>query len=133
MFARHAELLTAAQVGRIHERSLDVLEDVGVLVRNRKARERFAHFGCRVDRDAELVRFPRAVVEEFRAAIPTRFTFHARDERYSKTIPDDALVVATASSAPNLIDPDSGAERRSRSDDIARIGHLVNLLDGIDV
>lgn len=133
MIARHAELLTAEQVRGVHERSLDVLEDVGILVRNRKARERFTHFGCRVAENGETVRFPRAVVEEFRAAIPPRFTFHARDERYSKTIPDDALVVATASSAPNLIDPDSGAERRSRSDDIARIGHLINLIDGIDV
>jgi trimethylamine--corrinoid protein Co-methyltransferase len=133
MIARYAELLTAEQIRRIHDLSLDVLEDVGLLVRNRKARDRFARFGCRVEADAEIVRFPRRVVEEFRAAIPPRFTFNARDERFSKTIPDDALVVATASSAPDLIDPDSGAERRSRSDDIARIGHLMNQLDGIDV
>jgi hypothetical protein len=65
--------------------------------------------------------------------IPRAFTFHARNEAYSKTIPGDALVVATASSAPDLLDPDTGEERRARSGDIARIAHLVNQLDGIDV
>jgi trimethylamine--corrinoid protein Co-methyltransferase len=117
----------------VHEAALELLEQVGLLVRNAKARERFARHGCRVDAQSQIVTFPRAVVEEFRRLVPPRFTFHARSEECSRTIPDDALVVATASSAPNLLDPDSGEERRSRSDDIARIGHLVSRLPGIDV
>ncbi len=133
MLARYAELLTPAQIERVHEVSLEVLERVGLLVRNRKARDRFGCFGCAVDTDTQIVRFPRAVVEEFRAAIPPSFTFHGRSEAFTKTIPNDALVVATASSAPNLLDLDTGEERRARSDDIARIGHLLNSLGGIDV
>jgi trimethylamine--corrinoid protein Co-methyltransferase len=131
--ARYAELLTPSEVAAVHEAALEVLEQVGLLVRNAKARERFARHGCRVDAESQIVTFPRAVVEEFRRLVPPRFTFHARNEEFSRTIPDDALVVATASSAPNLLDPDSGAERRSRSDDIARIGHVVSRLQGIDV
>lgn len=133
MTARPAELLTPEDLAAVHEAALELLEQVGVLVRNAKARERFARHGCRVDAESQIVTFPRAVVEEFRRLVPPRFTFHARNEAYSKTIPDDALVVATASSAPNLVDPDSGEERRSRSDDIARIAHLVSGLQGIDV
>lgn len=133
MIARYAELLTREQVAQVHEVSLQILEEVGLLVRNEKARDRFRRFGCPVDADTQIVRIPRRVVEEQRASIPPRFTFHARDEAYSRTIPDDALVIATASSAPNLLDPDAGEERRATSDDIARIGHLVNRLAGIDV
>jgi trimethylamine--corrinoid protein Co-methyltransferase len=133
MIAQFAELLPASMPRRVHEASLEVLEHVGLLVRNRKARDRFRRHGCIVAEDAEIVRFPRHVVEEFRAMIPSAFTFHARNEAYSRSIPAAALVVATASSAPDILDPETGEERRSRSGDIARIAHLVNQLDGIDV
>jgi trimethylamine--corrinoid protein Co-methyltransferase len=42
-------------------------------------------------------------------------------------------LIATSSSAPNFIDPVTGQERRSRSDDIARIAFLINELPGYDV
>jgi len=133
MMARYAELLTPSQITAVHEASLLVLDEVGVLVRNGNARQRLRRHGCRVDPDTQIVTFPSRVVEEFRRLVPPTFTFHARDEALTKVIPGDDLVVATASSAPNLIDPDSGEERRSRSQDIARIGHLVSQLSGIDV
>ena len=133
MIAQFAELLSAFLPPKVHEASLDVLEHVGLLVRNEKARDRFRRHGCNVDGDAQIVRFPRHVVEEFRAMIPPSFTFNARNEAFSKSIPRDALVIATASSAPDILGPDTGEERRSRSGDIARIAHLINQLDGIDV
>ncbi len=128
-----ATLLTPGQVERVHEASLEILEDVGVLVHNQEARARFAKHGCRVDAETQVVTFPRAVVKEFRAAIPPTFTFHGRDPRYDRTIPDDGPLFVTGSSAPNVMDPHTGKERRSRSDDIARIAHLVNELPGYDV
>lgn len=133
MIHQPAELLTADQVQRVHEASLEILERVGLLVRNEKGRAIFARHGCRVDNQSQVVRFPRAVVEEFRAGLPPRFTFHGRDPRFDRTIPDDSPVIVTGSSAPNLVDPVSGHERRARSDDLARIAHLVNELAGYDV
>ena len=44
-----------------------------------------------------------------------------------------ARSIVTGSSAPDIIDPVTGRERRSRSDDIARIAHLINELPGYDV
>ena len=43
---RFAELLTEAEVRRTHEASLEVLEDVGILAHNAKAREVFRKHGC---------------------------------------------------------------------------------------
>jgi trimethylamine--corrinoid protein Co-methyltransferase len=133
MIAQHAELLTDEQVLRVHEASLEILEQVGLLVRNQQAREIFARHGARVSSDSEVVRLPRAVVEEQRASIPPRFTFRGRDPQFDRTLPDDAPVIVTGSSAPNLIDPVTGHERRARSDDIARIAHLVQQLPAYDV
>ncbi len=130
---QYAELLTPEQVARVHEASLEILEDVGVLVCNVEARERFARHGCHVDSETQVVKLPRAIVEQFRQACPPTFTFHGRDPRYDRTLPGDRPVIATASSAPDILDPETGQVRRSRSDDIARIAFAVNELAGYDL
>ncbi|MBM3144147.1 MAG: trimethylamine methyltransferase [Chloroflexi bacterium] len=126
-------LLTSDHVERVHQASLEILEDVGFLVRNEKARHFFARHGCQVDSETSLVKFPPSVIEEFREAFPPSFTFRGRDPKYDRTIPEQSPVIVTGSSAPDLIDPITGKERRSTSDDIARIAHLINELPGYDV
>ncbi len=133
MIVEYATMLSGEQVKRVHEASLEILDQVGLLVRNQKARKRFAEHGCRIDEDSRIVRLPPAVVEEFRAAIPPKFTYRGRDPACDRTVPDDAPVIATASSAPNIIDPVSGAERRATSADVACIAHLIDALPGFDV
>lgn len=129
----YSELLTAEQVERTHQASLQILAEVGMLVRNQRARQIFAYHGCEVDEETHLVRFPPKVVEEFRQMLPPKFVFRGRDEKFDKVLPDDSPVIVTASSAPNVIDPLSGQERRSTSEDIARIAYLINELPGYDV
>lgn len=77
MIVTPAELLTSAEVERVHEASLQILEDVGLLVHNEKAREIFGRHGCHVDAETQ-VKFPRAVVERFRAAFPHLYLPRAR-------------------------------------------------------
>ena len=131
--ARFAELLTPRQVEQVHEASLEILKNVGMLVRNAEARSIFAKHGCLVDTETQIVKFPRAIVEHFRQAIPPTFTFHGRDPQYDRTIPGDGPLMVTGSSAPNILDPQTGQVRRSRSDDIAQIAHLINELAGYDI
>ena len=53
---------------------------------------------------------------EFRRQIPPTFTFDGRDPRLRRTMPGDAPVIVTGSSAPNIVDPNtrSGAPRPLR-------------------
>ena len=133
MTTTSATFLTANDLRQVDDASLEILERVGMLVRNEKAHAIFARHGCQTQAGSPLVKFPRKVVEEFRASMPPTFTFRGRDPRFDRTLPDDAPVIITGSSAPNLIDPVTGKERRSTSDDIARIARLVNELPGYDV
>ncbi len=129
----YATLLTMEQVERVHAASLEVLQEVGLLVRHPKARAIFEKHGCKVHAEKQVVKLPPAVVEEFRGMLPPAFTFRGRDPKYDRTIPQDRPLMVTGSSAPNILDPVSGLERRARSDDIARIAHLVNELPSYDV
>ena len=128
-----ATLLTLEQVERTHAASLELLEKVGLLVRNDQARLIFKQKGCRVDSETQIVKFPSAVVEKYRVLLPSTFTFFARDPRYDRTLPQDGPVFVTGSSAPDIIDPITRRPRRARSDDIARIAHLIHELPAYDV
>jgi trimethylamine--corrinoid protein Co-methyltransferase len=129
----YATFLTQEQVERTHAASLEILEHVGLLVRNEKARIIFSQHGCRVDSGTLIVKFPPEVVERFRGMLPAKFTFYGRDPKYDRTIPLDRPVIVTGSSATDIIDPVTGRNRRSRSDDIARIAHLIHELPGYDI
>ena len=133
MIEGYAQLLTQEWVESVHNASLEILEEVGLLVHNLKARDRFARHGCQVDHETQLVKLPRQVIDHFCQAFPAQFTFYGRNPEFDRTIPDDGPLFTTAGSAPDLIDPDTGKVQRARSDDIARIAHLVNELPGYDL
>ena len=133
MIHTFASLLSQNQVERVHGASLEILEETGVLVRNERARQIFREHGAQVDEASEIVRIPAQVIERYRVMFPPTFTFCARDPRYDVTVPDNSPLILTGSSAPNIIDPVTGTERRSRSDDLARISFLINELPGYDV
>jgi trimethylamine--corrinoid protein Co-methyltransferase len=127
------ELLSIQEMTRIHEASLEILENVGILVRNERAREIFLKHGCSVDSESLIIKIPQDIVEEYRKLFVPTFTFTGRDPSFDRTIPNDRPVIVTGSSAPNIIDPKTGKERRATSSDIANIAFLINELPGFDV
>jgi len=128
-----AEFLSGQEVEQIHEASLEILENVGILVRNENARMIFAKHGGHVDSKSLIVKIPRKVIEECRKSFVPQFTFMGRDPQFDRTIPEARPVIVTGSSAPNIIDPETGEERRATSSDIANIAFLINELTGYDI
>ncbi len=128
-----ATLLTQQQVERTHAASLEILQNVGMLVRNEKARMIFKQHGCNVDAETQVVKFPPAVVEKFRGMLSSAFTFYGRDPKFDRTLPQDGPILVTGSSAPDIIDPVTGRPRRASSKDIAQIARLIQELPAYDV
>jgi trimethylamine--corrinoid protein Co-methyltransferase len=122
---------TDEQKKSIHEASLTILEETGMVVKNSDALEIFTKHGCKAD--GNRVKFPRKIVEEKIASIPPTYTFIAQTPDLDVTLPGDRPVVVTGSSAPNVIDPVTGEERRGTSRDVANIAYLINELKGFDV
>ncbi len=121
------------QAQSVHDASLEILEQTGLLVRNEKARRRFAEFGANVDHITEMVKIPAGIVEHFRAMVPPTITLRGRNPAFDITFPREQPIIATASSAPDIVDPVTGITRRATSHDIANIAHLVNQLPGFDL
>ena len=125
------DFFTEEQKKNIHENSLTILEETGMLVKNKDAVEIFKKNGCRVD--GQMVRFPRKIVAEKMASVPPTFTFKAQNPDFDVTLPGSRPVIVTGSSAPNVVDPITGEERRGTSRDVANIAYLINELPGFDV
>ena len=82
------EFLTHEQVQKVHAASLHILENVGLLVRNDKAKAIFQKHGCHLDAETETVKFPRGIVEQLRLSSPPTFTFRAREPKFDRTLPN---------------------------------------------
>jgi trimethylamine--corrinoid protein Co-methyltransferase len=130
---RYTALLSPNEVKQIHEASLEILENIGIMVRLEKARDIFAYHGCQVDSDTWVVKIPRKIAETNIQAFVPKFYFRGRDPQFDRTLPKHRPVIVTASSAPNVIDPVTDEERRATSTDIANIAFLINELPGYDV
>jgi trimethylamine--corrinoid protein Co-methyltransferase len=122
-----AQLLKAEAVREVHEASLLILERTGIRVRNEKARQFFAGRGCPVDGNTGVVRIPASLVEEQRKLFVPSFVFRGRDPRFDRTLPADGPIMITASSAPDLIDLDTGLQRRALAADIGRTARVRRL------
>jgi trimethylamine--corrinoid protein Co-methyltransferase len=133
MLMRYTALLSPREVKQIHEASLEILDNIGVLVRLEKARDIFAYHGCQVDSKTWVVKIPRKITETYIQAFASKFYFRGRDPQFDRMLPKHRPVIVTASSAPNVIDPVTGQERRATSTDIANIAFLINELPGYDV
>lgn len=133
MIPTPAALLTPEQIDQIHEGSLEILEHVGVRVENDSARAIFSRHGCLLEAGSSVVKIPRAVVGRHLAALPGSFTYFGREPRYDRTIPGDGPLFTLGSAAPNVIDLETGRERRARSDDIARLAQIITHLNGFEV
>lgn len=128
-----AEFLTDEEAHKVHEASLLILDRTGIRVRNDNAKRIFTDRGCTLDTHTGVIRIPAKTVEEYRKFFVPSFAFHGRDPKFDCTLPQDGPIMITASSAPDVIDPDTGVQRRAKSSDIAKIAHLVNELPGYDV
>ncbi len=130
---QYAEFLKSHEVAQIHEAAIEILDTVGIFVRNEKARNIFKKHGCDVDAETHIVKIPPNIIRTFRQAFVPSFQFRGRDPHFDRTIPDDRPLIVTASSAPNINDTQSGQERPANSKDIANIAYLINELSGYDV
>ena len=131
-FTQNVKFFTQEERQKIHEASMQVLEETGLLVHNEKARGIFKAHGCDVDAEGH-VKIPHQVIEKYIQYFVPSYTFTAQNPDFDVTIPEQGPCVVTGSSAPNIIDPKTGEERRATSTDIANIAYLINELPGFNV
>ncbi len=99
--------LSETDIDRLHDRSLHLLEKVGVQIQHEEALERLEEAGAFVDRQTSIVRFPGNMVEESLKAVPQKYKFAGRNSKYdiSFPLPEKEFITRTNTGAPHYVVP----------------------------
>ena len=122
------EMMDAAQVEKIDNASMDILENVGVQFRDPIALEDWKRVGARVE--DELVFLDRGLVRELIATIPSSFTYHARDPHKNVDLGGNKSIFVPMTGAPYLRDLDD-VRRNPTLDDLAMFHKLAHMLPSL--
>ena len=122
--------LTEAEVLRIHQAALDVLESVGLSDAIPSCIELVTGAGGRLSDEGRLL-FPRALVEDTIAKAARRFPLYGADPKHDMEPWDKRVYFGTAGAAVHMVDAVTGAYRESTLADLYDIARLVDALDHI--
>ena len=122
--------LTDADVKRIHEAALKVLEEVGLSDAIPSCVELVTAAGGTLTDSGRLL-FPRALVENTLAKAARRFVMYGFDPRHDFEPWDKKVHFGTAGAAVHIVDPLTGAYRESALADLYDIARIVDRMDHI--
>ena len=113
----------------IHEASLTVLRDIGMVFLHPEALRLWAEAGAAVG-DDQRVRFDPEMVLELVAHAPSQFTLHAPDPSRNLVFGGDHVVFGAVASAPNAADRARGRRTGNRAD-FRRLVKLADVLNAV--
>ena len=120
-------------VAKIHEASLDILEEVGVRVPSKTGRKVLADHGCTPASGETIVKLPRAMVLEALSRAPRSFTLAGRDVADDLVVGSGRSHLATDGCVHRVIDFESGIERHGTTADVAAMAQIADALPSIDI
>ena len=110
------EYLSPEGLETIHENSLTVLERFGVQFNHPEALDLLERAGARVNRETNLVCFPRELVLEQIARAPSEFRMRARNPEHDVVVGGKHMVCAPVYGSPFVHDLDRGRRDATMED-----------------
>jgi trimethylamine--corrinoid protein Co-methyltransferase len=121
--------LARDEIETIHTKSLETLENTGVIVKNFEAIKMLNEAGCSI-KDA-LVRIPSNLVEESIRKAPSSFQLYSREGDVKYTVGGDNIIFNPGSSAIYFIDRKTRVMRRAKAKDLKDLVRLTDALKHI--
>jgi trimethylamine--corrinoid protein Co-methyltransferase len=124
-------VLDEAAIKRIHETTLQVLEEVGVRFPSPKALDLFEANGARVDRASGIVKIRGKVLAEALSTAPPAWTLAALKPDLDLPLDGRSTWLGTDGCGVEIIDAVTGERRRSTLQDVADVARVADALEGI--
>jgi trimethylamine--corrinoid protein Co-methyltransferase len=122
------ELLTEADLTRLKEGTLRLLDEVGVHFPSDRCLKIFAEHGARVNRDTSIVQIPPDLVIKALSTAPRSFTLAGREERFDLVLDGESSYLCTDGTGIHVIDLKTREKRPSRKSDIALMARVCDAL-----
>jgi trimethylamine--corrinoid protein Co-methyltransferase len=124
-------MFTDAQLGEIHQATLEILRRTGVRVLEVESLALLRDAGCVVT-DESLVRFPPGLVEEALRSVPSRVTLCDRTGEPRVFLEGERTYFGTGSDLPHTRDLVTGERRPSLLADVEATARLEDALPNLD-
>jgi len=123
--------LSNADVKRIADAALEVLEKSGMAVYADTAFEALRNAGALVEEGTRIVRFPRGLVEDAIASNPSSVTLYCRDGKNDVVLENSRVHYGTGGTALYVLDPDKGHRREAEIRDLILNARMVDALENV--
>src|SRR5512138_554852 len=124
-----AEFLAEDEKLRVHEQTMQILENVGVKYRGKRALPLLEKNGARVDWDTGIARLPRELVREALALAPRAFVLGARNPQHDYPLPSPVSHYAVDGTSAFALDFETGEKRYGTMQDIERSLRIFQQMD----
>ncbi len=124
------QVLDEEQIERIHDASMTVLEDVGMRIQDRQARDYFAAAGFSVDHPTERVHFDREGILELVAKAPSVASVRGGDSAKKLFMGEGQVAFTAVSGPPFVSDLDHGRRAGTFRDqeNFLKMTHMTDVL-----
>ena len=122
--------LSKAELERVHQAALDVLENIGLSQAIPSCIELVTQAGGKLDEHGRLL-FPRGLVEDTIAKAARNFVLHAANPKHDMELSDTKVHFGTAGAAVHIVDLETRVYRESTLQDLYDAARIVDALDHI--
>lgn len=133
MARRYLRILSDEDMQKIHNASLSILENTGMLIDHHEARNRLQEAGAKVNHESKIVKFPPELVKKSLESIPRTLTYAGRNLENDMILKAGGDVYArTPGGAVSYIDLRTGEYRKARIGDMKEWAVLTDALPNIN-
>jgi trimethylamine--corrinoid protein Co-methyltransferase len=124
--------LPKATIEQLHQKSVEILNEIGICVPAADVLQRLRGAGLPVDAERQMVRFPPDALEELLRRVPRDLKLYARDGQ--TPVPFEAGPRFMGSGTPVMVfDLETGERRPSTRQDVIDMVRLEDALPNVDI
>ncbi|MFZ1040220.1 MAG: trimethylamine methyltransferase family protein [Anaerolineales bacterium] len=125
------EILTPAEVKKIHDATLWIIEKVGVKFPSKRALDIWAANGAEVDRERKIVKAKGELIESALKKCPPVYLLAARDPNQDLPLDGNHVFVGTDGCGVEVIDMQCGERRMSKLQDVIEIARIADATEEV--
>ena len=124
-------ILTPAEVKKIHDATLWIIEKVGVKFPSKRALDIWSAHGAEVDRERKIVKAKGELIESALKNCPPAYSLAARDSNQDLALDGNHVFVGTDGCGVEVIDLQTGERRMSRLQDVVDIARIADATEEV--
>ncbi len=127
------QILSEADLQRIHWGTLHILETVGIQVDSDASRQLLKANGADVDDRTHVVKFPSHLIEEALARKSTSITLAGRDPKFDAKLDGRHSYVTANGNGAVTVDFETGKRRPSTKKDVEETSRIIDYLPNVHI